>query len=93
MTLKGYVRNRARPEGCIVECYLVDECMAFCNDFIKQKVDIYHRGCRNEEFSNDIILEGRPLSVGNPYMFSNEMLEIAHLYVLFNSAVVEPYMK
>ena len=56
MTLKGYVRNRARPEGCIVECYLADECMAFCNDFIKQKVDIYHRGCRNEEFSNDIII-------------------------------------
>ncbi|KAK9213934.1 hypothetical protein WN944_005920 [Citrus x changshan-huyou] len=25
-TLKGYIRNRARPEGCIAECCLAEEC-------------------------------------------------------------------
>ncbi|KAK9929509.1 hypothetical protein M0R45_026605 [Rubus argutus] len=28
-TLKDYVRNPARPEGCIAESYLADECMSF----------------------------------------------------------------
>ena len=36
--LKGYVRNKARPEGCIGECYLAEECMRFCSGYI---VNIY----------------------------------------------------
>ena len=28
--LKGYVRNRNRPEGCIVECYIAEEAIEFC---------------------------------------------------------------
>nr|XP_028945754.1 uncharacterized protein LOC114820041 [Malus domestica] len=28
--LKDYVRNRARPEGSMVECVLADECVKFC---------------------------------------------------------------
>ena len=28
--LKVYVRNRNRSEGCIVECYVVDEAIQFC---------------------------------------------------------------
>ncbi|KAH7835951.1 hypothetical protein Vadar_031397 [Vaccinium darrowii] len=31
MTLKSYVRNRARPEGSIAEGYFVEECMTFCS--------------------------------------------------------------
>nr|GFA32225.1 hypothetical protein [Tanacetum cinerariifolium] len=33
--LKGYVRNRARPEGSIVTGYLVEELIEFCNDVVK----------------------------------------------------------
>ncbi|XXG69625.1 hypothetical protein AAC387_Pa06g2439 [Persea americana] len=30
-TLKRFVRNRARPEGSIVEAYIVKECLTFCS--------------------------------------------------------------
>ena len=30
-TLKGYVRNKACPEGSIAEGYLVEECLTFCS--------------------------------------------------------------
>ena len=34
--LKGYVRNHARPESCIAECYLAKECMRFCGSYMKE---------------------------------------------------------
>ena len=32
--LKGYVRNRNRPEGCIVESYVAEEAVEFCFEYI-----------------------------------------------------------
>ena len=32
--LKGYVRNRSRPEGCIVKCYIVEEAIEFCTEYL-----------------------------------------------------------
>ena len=39
-TLKDYVRNYARPEGCIAESYLAEECMKFFSEFLSKSVDI-----------------------------------------------------
>ncbi|KAL5856940.1 hypothetical protein ACOSQ3_004398 [Xanthoceras sorbifolium] len=47
--LKGYVRNCARPEGCIAECYLADECMQFCSTYIPQAENIGDKHNRNED--------------------------------------------
>ena len=91
--LKGYVRNRARPEGCIAECYLADECVRFCSMYLKKVVDIGMVQSRNEEFEDETILEGRPISQGKPMTLSDDMLKIAHRYVLFNSSEVQPYIK
>uniref|UniRef100_A0A2N9I3Q0 DUF4218 domain-containing protein n=1 Tax=Fagus sylvatica TaxID=28930 RepID=A0A2N9I3Q0_FAGSY len=33
-TLKGYVRNKARPEGSIAEGYISEECMTFCSWYL-----------------------------------------------------------
>jgi hypothetical protein len=33
-TLKGYVRNKAHPEGLIAEGYILEECMTFCSRFL-----------------------------------------------------------
>jgi len=30
-TTKGYVRNKAHPEGSIAEGYILDECLTFCS--------------------------------------------------------------
>ncbi|CAM8925426.1 unnamed protein product [Rhodiola kirilowii] len=32
--LKSYVRNRHRPEGCIVEGYITEEAVEFCTNFL-----------------------------------------------------------
>ena len=48
--LKGYVRNRAKPEGCIAEGYLADECISFVSEFIEGARDLDNNRMRNEEF-------------------------------------------
>jgi len=32
--LKGYVKNRSRPEGCIVERYVVEEAIELCTEYL-----------------------------------------------------------
>ncbi|KAL6315174.1 hypothetical protein AAG906_037406 [Vitis piasezkii] len=32
--LKGYVQNCNRPEGCIVECYIAEEAIEFCIEYL-----------------------------------------------------------
>jgi hypothetical protein len=91
-TLKGYVRNRSRPEGCIAERYLADECMHFCSGYMKQAAEVGVRHTRNEDFENETIIDGRPISKGKSKTLSQEMLEVAHRYVLYNSVDVEPYI-
>ena len=34
-TLKGYVRNKAHPEGSIAEGYIYEECLTFCVRFLE----------------------------------------------------------
>ena len=46
--LKGYVRNRARLEECIAECYIAEECMQFCSGYMKQVAKIGARHNHNE---------------------------------------------
>jgi hypothetical protein len=48
-TLKGYVRNKAHPEGSIAEGYILEECMTFCCRFVEDietKLDrpMHHEG-------------------------------------------------
>ncbi|XP_020865779.1 uncharacterized protein LOC110224236 [Arabidopsis lyrata subsp. lyrata] len=38
--LKDFVRNPARPEGCIAESYLAEECVQFCSDFLKKSTSV-----------------------------------------------------
>ena len=34
-TFKGYVRNRARPEGSIAEAYIATEALTFCSRYVE----------------------------------------------------------
>ena len=91
--LKGYVENRARPEGCIAERYIAEEYASFCSKYIKQAAEIGTQHGRNEESENDLLLGGRPISRGKSVSLSDEMLHIAHRYILFNSLEVQPYIE
>ncbi|XP_073309921.1 uncharacterized protein [Primulina huaijiensis] len=77
-TLKGFVKNRARPEGCIAECYLAEERMIFCSAYIKKA---------------STIVEGRLISKGKEKILEDHVLQAAHRYVLFKTAEVEPYLQ
>ncbi|XP_073317267.1 uncharacterized protein [Primulina huaijiensis] len=90
--LKGYVKNRARPEGCIAECYLAEERMAFCSAYIKNVYSIGVRSNRNDDLE-DGLLEARPISKGKENILEDHVLQAAHRYVLFNTAEVEPYLQ
>ncbi|KAA0032772.1 uncharacterized protein E5676_scaffold428G00170 [Cucumis melo var. makuwa] len=52
-TLKQYVRNKARPEGTIVEAYVMNESSTFCSRYLSV---IETRFIRNER-NDDIIVE------------------------------------
>ncbi|CAA7023802.1 unnamed protein product [Microthlaspi erraticum] len=64
--LKDFVRNSARPEGCIAESYLAKECIQFCSDFLRNTTSVQDKLDRNIEYENVSILEGRPISAGSP---------------------------
>ena len=91
-TLKDYVRNYARPEGCIAESYLAEECMKFFSEFLSKSVDIEKKD-RNEDYEDNAILEGRPISMSKSITLSSNEKEIAHLAVLMNMAMVEPFLE
>ncbi|TXG69641.1 hypothetical protein EZV62_004576 [Acer yangbiense] len=91
--LKGYVRNRARLEGCIAECCLAEECMRFCGGYMNQLGLVGTRQCHNKDMGDETILGGRPFTGGVLIVMSNNMLQIAHYYVLYNTVKVKQYFE
>lgn len=48
-TLKRFVGNRARPEGSIVEAYIVKECITFCSMYLQGVDTVFNREERNDD--------------------------------------------
>ncbi|XP_048604933.1 uncharacterized protein LOC106422183 [Brassica napus] len=90
--LKDFVRNLARPEGCIAEAYLAEECVRFCSQFLKKTTSYEEKPDRNTEFESSSILEGRPISAATCRVLSEKDMKIIHLAVIQNMAIVEPYV-
>ena len=89
-TVKGYVRNKAHPEGSIAEGYITEECMTFCSLFFK---DMPTRPERHEsaaapEPPSDLSVFGDLDYSRKGYSFEvldeSEMLRIRH-YILTNT--------
>ena len=69
-------------------------CIRLCSEFIKGTVDAYQDQDWSEDVASNSVLEGRPISAGVLYEFNDNFLyESAHRYILFNSAIVEPYLE
>ncbi|CAE6141391.1 unnamed protein product [Arabidopsis arenosa] len=93
-TLKAYVKNFARPEACMAEGYLAGECIAFCLEFLQKSVPVQETLNRNEDLEADQqILEGRPLHKATEKTLTDKERDIAHRYILMNTAVMEPYIE
>ncbi|CAI0559000.1 unnamed protein product [Linum tenue] len=97
-TLKGFVRNRAHPEGSIAEAYLVDECLTFCSMYLDGIETQFNALERNFDIEVDGKLSVfssklRPLGHGKPVTMSVEDLDMVHWYVLSNCEEVLPYLE
>lgn len=93
-TLKDYVRNYARPEGCIAENYLVEESVRFFGELLKKSSQFEEKEGRNRDYENDdAILEGRPISTYKTITLTTHEMEAAHLVVLMNMAITEPFLE
>lgn len=95
--LKGYVRNRYRPEGCIAECFIAEEAVEFCLEFLSEIKTIGIPTIKNMA-SNDIeygsiLYGGRPLPGGQVVSVDRESWEQAHRYVLQNAPEIQPYIE
>ena len=86
--LKGYVKSRSRPEGCIVERYIVEEAVEFCTEYLSNVQSI---GLPRAQIFDK--MEGKKL-IGNKIVtISRDERDQVHLYVLHNNNEVEPYVE
>ena len=74
--LKGYVQNRSRPEGCIVESYIAEEVIDFCSEYMTGVTSIG----KGDENNNEI--QSRRGSVVR--VVARDLLDKAHRLVLQN---------
>ena len=77
-TLKEYVRNMARPEACMAEGYVRDECLGFITEYL-QRFEVVDRRVwdADEEYGDaEEVLEG----AGAKYMMSAALRDLAHQY-------------
>ncbi|KAL0534262.1 hypothetical protein IC582_028551 [Cucumis melo] len=88
--LKGYVRNRNRPEGSIAEGYIVEEAIEFCTGFCQDNMSIGLGKAKERDQNDDI---GRPSSAASHIRPEKVQLMQAHLYVLENTNDVQPYIE
>ncbi|XP_050160368.1 uncharacterized protein LOC126633878 [Malus sylvestris] len=87
--LKGYVRNKYRPEGCMVECYIAEEAIEVCSEYLSG-VDPIGIPLKIRSHHKDV---GHPLSAGKFLKADKKYWQQAHHYVLDNTLEVEPYIK
>ncbi|KAI5402456.1 hypothetical protein KIW84_050178 [Lathyrus oleraceus] len=84
----GYVKNRSRPEGCMVERYIVEEAIEFCTEYLSNVQSI---GLPKSQLVEK--KEGKNL-IGNKIVaVSRVERDQVHLYVLHNENEVGPYVE
>lgn len=98
-TLKGYVQNQARPEGCIAERYIESECLTFCSMYLNNVETAFNKVERNNEMTeNDSEIsvfscKGRPLGSPKLHDIGEMELKKIHTYILNNCHELEELIK
>ncbi|XP_010412610.1 PREDICTED: uncharacterized protein LOC104698936 [Camelina sativa] len=65
----------------------------FESDFLKKTTNADEELDRNDDYENCSILEGRPISAGTSCTLTNNERNIAHLAVIHNMALLDPYVE
>ncbi|CAN0913510.1 hypothetical protein LINGRAHAP2_LOCUS27976, partial [Linum grandiflorum] len=90
--LKRYVGNKARPEGFIVETYLVDECLTFCSRYLTGVETLFNLPERNDDHNSSSMKPqpsvvspiGRHLRSQEVKVLDANLWKVAVIYVLEN---------
>lgn len=98
---KGYVRNKARPEGSIAEGYCDSECLTFCSMYFHGIETKFNEADRNFDGSSERMDSGLSVFKQNVKLFKgavNDVLsptefEMIKWYVLHNCDEVLPYIQ
>ncbi|GJZ50049.1 putative transposon, En/Spm-like protein [Tanacetum coccineum] len=88
--IKGHVRNRNKPEGCIAEETIAEETIEFFSEYHKSMETIGIPLGKHETYENE---EGKPLSAGKSSEVFAELFQKAHLYVIHNTDEIVPYIE
>ena len=98
--MKGYVTNRAHPEGSIAEAYIVKECITFCSMYLDEVETVFDRPERNADHGERglgmvVFTEpARPFGlVSRNANISQEFRDSVHWFLLFNSPEVDVYFQ
>ena len=85
--LKVYVINRSRPEGCIIESYIVEEAMEFCSDYLSGVSSV---GACLSQIETEFSTGGRGSIISE---ITRDDRDKAHRLVLQNITDVQPYIE
>ncbi|KAL6225981.1 hypothetical protein ACLB2K_004829 [Fragaria x ananassa] len=89
--LKGYVKNRHFPEGCMAEKYIVEEAVEYLEERIHSEGGITV-GIPSTSIAGNY-KQSRPLSRPTIIPVYGKQMHLAHLCVLQNTEDVQPYIK
>nr|GEU56718.1 hypothetical protein [Tanacetum cinerariifolium] len=88
--IKGHVRNRNRPEGCIAEETIAEETIEFFREYHKTMKTI---GIPHDKHVTKENEDEKPLSTDKSSKVSREVFQKAHLYVIQNTYEIVPYIE
>ena len=88
-SVKGFVRNLAKPEGSIAQGYQVEQALGFITEYMSDYNVTTRRiwDDKEEPAMVDEMLEGK----GKPKLLSEDLRTAMHAFVLDNSAHIEPF--
>jgi hypothetical protein len=89
--LKGFVKNKARPEGSMAYGYLREESIGFLNEYLSEYTPTTKRAWddKEEPAMYDEILEG----ASRGRMMTPQFQKLVHGFVLDNTEHMEPYRR
>jgi hypothetical protein len=86
--LKGYLHSMARPEGSMVEGYMLGETLGFVTEYFDEFEHVSKRVWDVEEGVFGEVLEGALTKV----VLSSIYQDLAHEYVLTNNEIMGPWI-
>ncbi|KAL6502550.1 hypothetical protein OROHE_024555 [Orobanche hederae] len=94
-TLKGFVGDKAQPEGCIAKRYLDKECLMFCSKYLDDVDTIFNKVERNHELRENqgeisvFSCKCRPIGCPKSHTLSTAEKTNIHSYILNNCDELE----